>query len=346
MNLVHDTGTPVRFEAREGQIQPAMEIVHQENEARLGKRAFWHCISSCTPVLTALWGSVQWPTQASDTVSLTLYKDLTGSSLSALLRLVEGEHHLSRASWFHNIHAARRAIRDWAQALISPDITLRGLTSRSVASNLALPPGVDQVHVWVDSVDFKRIQSQDEGHQGPGWSYKEGATARRYLVFSDAFQRVLRVLGPFSPKVSFHTHAPDCIGIMPQIYDGHQLLAHKAEVEDWFGGATIVGDQHFEWAAQHFERCRIVAPVAAHTGPLEESASLRHETRRKRTLTESERTWNEAVREIRARVEAPFASCKTLFRALEQKFWESEEQHDCLVRTAFAFHNLRLKNNT
>lgn len=131
---------------------------------------------------------------------------------------------------------------------------------------------------------------------------------------------------------------------MSQVYDGHNLLNHKAQVEQWFAGCTIVGDQHFDWAAKFFEKCRIVAPVSAHIGELQESPSLRHPKMKKRALSDADTRRNSDIRRIRSRIETAGASCKRIFESLDKKFLEDEGQHDCLVRTALAFHNLRLKS--
>jgi hypothetical protein len=122
------------------------------------------------------------------------------------------------------------------------------------------------------------------------------------------------------------------------------LLEHKADIEACFPGCTIVGDQHFAWAVTRFKKCRIVAPISAQEGELKECPSLRNPNRKKRVLNELDLAWNEAVRRIRARVETPGASCKRIFRSLANKFRGTEEEHDCVIRTALAFHNLRLRH--
>ena len=124
-------------------------------------------------------------------------------------------------------------------------------------------------------------------------------------------------------------------------YDGHLLVDFKHQVEEKFRGLTLVGDQHFHWASGHFEHVRVIAPVSAQTGRLEECPSLRNTNKRKRVLSFEEVQRNEAIRNIRGRSETPFSTCKRLFRCLREKFPEADErQHDCLVRTGFAFHNL------
>lgn len=77
-------------------------------------------------------------------------------------------------------------------------------------------------------------------------------------------------------------------------------------------------------------------------GDLMESPSLRS-TRKKHVLSEDVEKRNEEIHSIRARVETPFATSKRIFRNLAEKFRDDAEQHDCLVRTALAFHNLRLR---
>jgi hypothetical protein len=43
---------------------------------------------------------------------------------------------------------------------------------------------------------------------------------------------------------------------------------------------------------------------------------------------------------VRDKIEAPYGWVKQCFSALSQPFYEDEEQHDCIVRFAFACHRL------
>ena len=58
------------------------------------------------------------------------------------------------------------------------------------------------------------------------------------------------------------------------------------------------------------------------------------------TLSPEEEEANEIIAGVRGRVEGPYGWVKRAFHALFLPFYEDEEQHDCLVWTAFACHRL------
>lgn len=147
--------------------------------------------------------------------------------------------------------------------------------------------------------------------------------------------------GQFLPRFTNPSHPHDP-STNAKVYDAHLLLSCKESVEHAYSGLAIVGDQHFEMAGAAFQNCEIITQVGAQKGKLVECPSLRHPTRMKRQLSDSELERNKAVRAIRGRVEQPFASCKQLFANLGKKFAGPRDEQEWVVKTALAFHNLRL----
>jgi hypothetical protein len=317
--------------------------IRQDVLSRLGKAHVKKCLAEVDTSCCSFWSLSPWANIAQDSVILALYKGTTRDSLDTIRRKLESEHHFSKMSLAHNVREARKALGQWASGVITPDVTTRQLCKISpVAKLLAVgcrTPGC----VFIDSVDFKRNRSGNLGpKQDPDWSYKERAPAQRYLVISDSNTRVLWIAGPFSPKVHQSSATPPTPSTHVKVVDGHLLLSSKESVERAFRGLAIVGDQHFEMAGPAFQKCEIVTPVGAQKGKLVECPSLRHPTRMKRQLSESELERNRAVHAIRGRAEQPFASVKLLFANLDKKFAGQRDEQKWVVKTALTFHNLRL----
>ena len=53
------------------------------------------------------------------------------------------------------------------------------------------------------------------------------------------------------------------------------------------------------------------------------------------TLTPEEEEWNRKISLVRGKIEAPYGWVKRVFLCLDRPFYESEKQHDCVVRVAF-----------
>ena len=58
-------------------------------------------------------------------------------------------------------------------------------------------------------------------------------------------------------------------------------------------------------------------------------------------LTRQEETWNNNVKQLRARVEKIFANLKTNFRCLKRKYREGYDQLDNTIKIAVAVYNFR-----
>lgn len=181
----------------------------------LGMRHVEKCLAEVDTSGAVFWSLRPWHTLARDSVLLALYKDTSGKSFSAILAEIKGEHHIAQKTLTHNVRQARKVLGQWATGVILPHVTTRQLSRISPVAKL-LAVGCRKVGcVFIDSVDFKRIRQSHVGpKQDADWSYKEQSPAQRYLVISDSNERVLRVEGPYSPKVhqltSLHTPHNSC----------------------------------------------------------------------------------------------------------------------------------------
>ena len=59
-------------------------------------------------------------------------------------------------------------------------------------------------------------------------------------------------------------------------------------------------------------------------------------------LSEKEEKWNRKISLVRRKIEAPYGWVKSIFYSLSKPFYESEKQHDCVVRVVFACHRLMI----
>jgi hypothetical protein len=55
-------------------------------------------------------------------------------------------------------------------------------------------------------------------------------------------------------------------------------------------------------------------------------------------LSKEDKIINNVISSIRGKVEAPYAWVKVRFFALSQPFYKNADQHDCLIKFAFACH--------
>ena len=182
-----------------------MKQVTQKVESTLGKLHVRKCLREVSLSPMALHGIETWETMASDMVLITLYRDITNCSYEELRKFFEGERSFKKSSLSHNVCIARLRLASWANGLINLDVPPRELANISVRLRLTLPKGVSSADVWVDSTDFPLIESQGRGRQSDCWSYKLNAPGQRYIIYTDAQKRVIKVDGPCSPKVVFHT---------------------------------------------------------------------------------------------------------------------------------------------
>jgi hypothetical protein len=131
-------------------------------------------------------------------------------------------------------------------------------------------------------------------------------------------------------------------GYSPKVFDGHAVEM----VKDWFDtmleGAVIVGDQHFAWASKHLKKVKIYSPIKKpkQTKKKKNQGDLQDAT----VLTKRQQSFNDALAQLRARMEQPFGWLKGKFKSLELPWGESLDQMDCTVRFGLAVWT-RMKQN-
>ena len=241
---------------------------------------------------------------------------MTATSYGNLWKEVAGWAHLSNEAVQHNITKVRLALRKWAKGVIIPQTPAK-LARMAAKSNR--PEGLDGVVLWVDSTDFhmkgKRTVHKDKSK----WSHKLRSPGRRWVTITNVKGQTQWVSPPF----------------LPTVYDGDILISSAGTLDSLFPKLEMVGDNHFRKAAP------LLKKLALHTN-ITKAGRPRMVNGKKIpvTLTPEEEEWNRKISLVRGKIEAPYGWVKRVFLSLDRPFYESEKQHDCVVRVALACHRL------
>jgi hypothetical protein len=263
-----------------------------------------------------IWGSSQ-PRKASTAIILiTIYKDIQGIGYNSLKKEIEPYWQMSNEAIQRNIKLVRKELRNWANTIIIPEDVNR-LSRLAIRANRPIP--CENVSLWVDSTDF-RIKGKRSLHKEKSkYAKKLKSPGRRWLTICNVRGQTQWISPPH----------------LPTAYDSHILSRYSTSIESSFPRTTMIGDNHFRMAASAFITITLITPVS------------RAGRRKKvdgvmvpRQLSQEDEKINEVISLVRGKIEAPYGWVKQRFSALSQPFYEDEEQHDCLVRFAFACHRL------
>ena len=172
---------------------------------------------------------------------------------------------------------------------------------------------VKGVNLWIDSSDFPLQHMKGVGRKSDEWSYKLNKRGRRYMFILDGHGVIRRKWGGYSPK----------------IHDGNWLELFK----EWFAtrleGATVIGDQHFEWGKHHLKgKVTFHTPFKEPPKPTKQQMKTGKEIK---LLTKEQQQYNEHVRETRGRIEDVFGWLKRTFACLGDPWPESPQQLDYVI---------------
>ena len=249
-------------------------------------------------------------------ILITLYKDLTASSYRDLKKEVEGWAHFSNEGLQHNVHKCRIALKKWADSILVPQASPRLVC---MANKTQRPDGLDKVVLWVDSTDF-RVKGKRSVHKDKKkWSHKLGSPGRRWVTICNALGQTQWV--------------SDCY--LPSCYDSDIVILHASELDRVFGKQHMIGDNHFAKASSFLKSVVLHTNITKAGRP-----KMVNGQKVPVTLTPAEEEWNKKISLVRGKIEAPYGWVKNIFLSLTKPFYESEKQHDCVVRVAFACHRL------
>ena len=238
---------------------------------------------------------------------MTIYRDISNLGIQKLHRLCKKFYVNSDHSFTHNIKVIRLELKRWANTVINVGNLIEW---KNLANGLSKDKELKNVCLWMDSSDFALKGKSRDLHNDRYWSYKCNSIGRRFQCVFTANQKLIAIWGGYSPKV----------------IDNIWIEIHKQELSDKFKNATIIADGHYWSSRDCVTNVRFVAPKP-----------------NRNNLTEVDKKRNKNVRNLRARVEAPFGQIKQRFRALSGTFMGDHEQLECCVFYAFAINNLLLK---
>lgn len=170
--------------------------------------------------------------------------------------------------------------------------------------------------LFMDSSDFVIERQRGRGRKSEHWSGKLSHPARRFQFTRNSRGNIIKAWGGYSPK------------IMDQVF----LDFKRYYIERVFKGADIVGDTHFAVGKKLFKEVTFWTPEPEPKETEDEDAV--------ETLPKKQRKLNNDIHKVRARVEHPFATMKTMFKSLATPWREEIEQLDCAVWTAIGVYNL------
>lgn len=270
-----------------------------------------------------LVGSEKPPSFVKDIVYATLYKDL----FCAGFRTVEEEckfgYHLPHSNLEVNIPRMRTVLREWAMQHIS----LGNLQEwEAAASKCGLKGATKSANLWIDSSDFPFAGKRSTSKRSDRWSFKLNSPGRRYNVVVKGNGTVIKIWGPYSPK----------------LYDGDHLSSIQDEFGTIFDGATFLGDNHYMKGKQLFKNITFYCNVAERrSNPTFYEAQEDSEEEAKEVLSKNDKSFNANVRRNRARMEKTFADLTNLCDSFNKPWAEDDIQHGHMFRIMVAICNLK-----
>jgi hypothetical protein len=264
----------------------------------------------------ALWGSNRPAKSFQMVLYITIWKDIRGLGYDALRKYIAPFWKMGNVALQHNVKYVRSELRRWANTIIRPEDPVR---LERLAARTNRPTPCEKVTLWMDSTDF-RIKGKRSLHKSKmHYAKKLQSPGRRWLTICNARGQTQWVSSPH----------------LPTSYDGDLAIRYAMLLQSYFEHSIIVADNHFRKATSHFENITLITPKSKAGRRKKVDGVLVP-----RELSEEDEIINNVISGIRGKVEAPYAWVKARFSALSQPFYEDADQHDCLVKFAFACHRV------
>jgi DDE superfamily endonuclease len=292
---------------------------HDVEEELPGMMDIWLDYLSSTDLPSKFWGLYQPEGFVSHSLTMALYKDLTGKGYQKILDTVDLGFKITNKSFQHNTQLIRVALYRWAC------VEIKSGSERDWNAKKHLLPkkkGLEDVNLILDSTDFRLIGKSSISKKDPSWSYKLNAPGQRYQCLMDAELKCVGLWGGYSPKT----------------YDGEWVDYMKNDLKHDYPGARIIADTHYETANTAMasvdaeEVVQFFTPFSKPRGP---KGKKRDPSQGLKVLTQKQKTWNNSISHIRGRIESPFGLIKQKWKGLDL-FYEGEEQQNYLVSLAVA----------
>jgi len=261
-----------------------------------------------------LWGTKRDGDYKKIHVNLCIYKDMNNIGYLQLWNQIKDWYGNSHKSLCHNTQVIRKILMKWAKSVI-----IIGDKSiwKNISALVSKVSPLNKVNLWMDSSDFALKGKSLSLTKNLYWSYKAKSLGRRYQCIFDAQGRCRALWGGYSPKIN----------------DSQWVEIYKNELSDKFNGAHIIADCHYYASRNQSQGVKFITPIP------ENVKKVPDDLQRYLGITQKDKEMNKKIRNLRARVEAPFAQIKNKFKALAGTFREDNVQLDYLVLYAVAIHN-------
>ena len=285
-------------------------------QKHLSQRIFvsmWNYVLDNEPVL---WGENQPRGFLKANFVLALYKDIKDIGYQKLLKSVTDlRFKLNHKSLQKNVERLRAVLANWAKRTIR----LGAKTDWTAAArNVSLRSPVKDAVLWMDSKDFPVIGKRTVSRKGPNWSFKCNSPAQRFMFLRNGKGKVCQVWGGYSPKT----------------FDGHWLRDHKEWLMENLDGAAVLADNHFMWGKKHLKNVTFHCNTATKACCREDEEEYIEDP-----ISKQKTTYNNAVKQGRARVENTFGEMVQKFEALATPWKTKLIQQDHLVYMAIGVFN-------
>jgi len=297
-----------------------IEMVQEKVEHSVSEGVLKKMISYVKDNKLALWRERQPPSFLQHMVVITIYHDLTGIGYSTLEKEVKFPYKISHKSLSHNCQKIRKLLGEWGNSTIK----LNNESTWKLASiGITISKRVKEIgtgaYLWIDSVDLPINKFKGYITKFPWYSFKLNGPGRRFMLIRNGRRKVVGMWGGYTPK----------------LYDGHWVQDHKKELNEKLAGATIFGDNHFQYGAKYLKNAKILTP----NGPERKNPDMfewvqgdEGMSKRKRDVyefdrgesvereTKEELKWNADIKRLRARVEEIFGYLTNKFVLLAEPF--------------------------
>lgn len=269
----------------------------------------------------SLWGEQQPRDWLEKNLILALFKDMSGDGYTKVVNSVNLGIAFNHRTFQHNAKVLRGVGMKWGEETCK--LGEYSDWKSAMRQIKPLPSSFKKIGalLYQDSSDFKLQRKKGRGPSSEFWSGKIHAPARRFQFLRNAKGKIIKAWGGYSPK------------IMDSIF----LDFKKQWIRKNLANANIAADSHYKVGKKIFKEVHYLTPLQISQSSKSEEEP--DQDSNKTMLPSNQRKFNKDLREIRGRVEHPFAWMKNRFNSLKFPWGEDPEQLDALVWMAIGAYN-------
>ena len=269
-----------------------------------------------------LWGAKKGRYFLFQNYYIAIFKLLNNLGYCYLAKITKPWLHLSDCSLRHNIKIIINILGQWGKSQL-----LLGTKKdwNKTSKEIKMQKYTKGSNLLMDSVDIRLWGKQSTSKKNSTWSYKCNAPGRRYQVLTDMQPKILKIWHGYSPK----------------IYDGWWLESKKEWLENHLKGGIVLADCHYMWGVDNLSSVEFRVPIEKRKNRKRKFHEI--EINSNEILTKVKQTYNNQIRNIRARVEQPFGLIKLKWKILQDCWKEDVSLLDDFIFFVFGLYNFSLK---